>query len=93
MNDEQHESMLAKVAGTVVALAAAWVAHKAINAAWKAASGHQPPSPDDEGDSGLGELVAAAAATGALVAVSRVLATRGTKTFASRVNRNRLNPA
>jgi len=90
VNDEQQNSMLAKVAGAAVALAAAWVAHKAIDAAWKAASGHKAPKPDDEGDSGLGELVAAAALSGALVAASRVLATRGTKSFASRVSRNRL---
>ncbi|MFI2753775.1 DUF4235 domain-containing protein [Cellulomonas sp. P22] len=88
MNDEK-QSMLAKIAGTVVALAAAWAAQKAITVAWKAATGHQPPKPDDEGDAGVRELVAAAAVSGAVVAISRVLATRGTATFAARVNRNR----
>ncbi len=92
MADEQTQSTLAKVTGLIVAGAVAWAAQKAVGAAWKAAAGHQPPKPEDDSDSRLGEVVAAAAITGAVVALSRVLATRGTARFAARVDRNRRLP-
>ncbi len=92
MADDKTPSTLAKITGAVAALAAAWVAQKAITAAWKATAGHEPPKPEDDTDSGLGEIAAAAVLTGALVALSRVLATRSTAKFAARVNRNRLTP-
>lgn len=92
MTDEQTQSTLAKVTGLVVAGAVSWAAQKAIGTAWKAAFGHQPPKPEDDGDSRLGEVVAAAAITGAVVALARVLATRGTARFAARVNANRELP-
>ncbi len=92
MADDKTESTLAKTTGTVAALAAAWVAQKAITAVWKATAGHEPPKPGDDTDSGFGEIAAAAVVTGALVALSRVLATRGTVKLAARVNRNRPAP-
>lgn len=91
-DDEQTQSTLAKVTGLIVAGAVAWAAQKAVGAAWKAAVGHQPPKPEDDEDSRLGEVVLAAAITGAVVALSRVLATRGTAKFAKRVNDGRALP-
>ena len=53
MADQQSPSIVAKIAGAVVAIAAAWAVQKAVNASWKAASGHKPPKADDRaGDLG-----------------------------------------
>ena len=77
MSEKPKASLLAKVIGAVATLAAAWLAQKVITSVWKARTGHKPPTAEDEGDSNLSEVVIAAALTGALVAISRVLATRG----------------
>ncbi len=90
-DDEQKQSMLAKIVGAGVALAAAWAVQKIIDTAWQKTRGHKPPAADSTADDiKFSEVAAAAAITGAAVAVSRVLATRGTAKFAGRVNRNRL---
>jgi len=91
MADDQKQSMVAKIVGAGVALAAAWAVQKAIELAWKKTKGHKPPPADSTADDiRFGEVAAAAAITGAAVALSRVLATRGTAKLAGRVNRNRL---
>ena len=77
MADKSTQTTVSKLFGTVMALAAALVAQKIVASAWKAASGHKPPKADDDGDAGLAEVAAAAAITGAIVALVRVLATRG----------------
>lgn len=77
MADKSTQTTVSKLFGTVMALAAALVAQKIVASAWKAASGHKPPKADDDGDAGLAEVAAAAAITGAVVALVRVLATRG----------------
>ena len=84
MDDKQSQSIVAKLVGTGTALAAAFVVQQVLNQAWKAKTGHKPPKPDDPGESGLAEIIAAAALTGALVAMSRVLATRGTARFVAK---------
>jgi hypothetical protein len=89
MADETTRSTLAKITGGIVAVAAAWAVQKAVFTVWKVASGHRPPKPEDGDDSGLAEIAAAAALTGALVALSRVLATRGAARFAARVDAGR----
>lgn len=78
---DKKESMIAKVVGLGVALGAAWLAQQLINTAWKSAVGHTPPKPEDEGDARFGEIAAAAVVTGAVVALARVMATRGTAKF------------
>jgi len=89
MADEPTHSTLAKITGGIVAIAAAWAVQKALAGIWKAASGHTPPKPEDGDDAGLAEIAAAAALTGALVALTRVFATRGTARFAARVDAGR----
>ena len=81
MTDKKSQTLVAKVVGMGAALAAAWAAQQILAQAWKAKTGHKPPKPDDEDDHGLTELVMATALTGAVVAVSRVLATRGAAKF------------
>ena len=93
MADEETQSTIAKVTGLIVAGAVAWLAPKAVAPAWKAASGHKPPKPEDDADDiRIGEVVAAAAITSAAVTIARVFATRGTKKFAKRVDTNRRLP-
>ena len=71
------ESVIAKVVGVVGALGAAWLAQQLIDQLWRRVLGHKPPRPEDEGDARFGEVLAAATVTGALVALTRVVATRG----------------
>jgi hypothetical protein len=85
VDDKQSQSIVAKLVGAGVALAAAVVVQKVLAQAWKVKTGHEPPAADDQGDAGLSEIVAAAALTGALVAISRVLATRGTARFTAKL--------
>ena len=78
MVDESTQSTVSKVVGLLVAAGAAWVAQKAVSAAWRATTGHVPPKAEAEGEAGLSEVAIAAALTGAIAALTRVLATRGT---------------
>ncbi len=82
-DDDDKESMIAKVIGIGVAFAAAWAAQQVIAGVWKATVGHKPPKPEDEGDARFAEIAVAAAVTGAVVALSRAMATRGAAKFLS----------
>ncbi|MBT0993672.1 DUF4235 domain-containing protein [Cellulomonas sp. DKR-3] len=82
MADKPSTPLLAKVVGLAAAAAAAWVASQVVDRSWQAARGHKPPKAEDPGDAGLSEILAAAALTGAVVAVARVFATRGAARFA-----------
>jgi hypothetical protein len=76
--DTRPDTRMVKLAGALAAVAASAVAHKVLTAGWRAAKGHEPPTDADaDAGIGLGEVLAAAAITGAVVAVVRVLATRG----------------
>ncbi len=79
--DESTQSTVSKVVGLVVAAGAAWAAQKIVTTAWRATTGHVPPKAEDQGDAGLSEVAIAAAITGAVAALTRVLATRGTARF------------
>ena len=90
MPEKQSPSMLAKVVGAGAAVAAAWAAQKLLDRAWVAAAGHRPPAPESqEDDISLREVLLAAAITGAVVALARALASRGTARVAARVSSNR----
>lgn len=78
---DDKETMVAKAVGLGVALAAAWLAQLLVSGLWRVTLGHKPPKAEDEGDQRLGEVVLAATITGAVVALSRVLATRGAAKF------------
>ncbi len=83
MVDESTQSAISKAVGLLVAAGAAWAAQKLVSTAWRAATGHVPPKAEDQGDAGLSEVAIAAAITGAIAALTRVLATRGTARFMS----------
>lgn len=73
-----------RVAGIGAGLLGGWLVHKVVDAAWRSAVGHPAPGPDDE-DSPLVEIIVATALTGALVALVRLLTTRGTQRAAGKV--------
>ncbi len=77
MREAQKETMVAKAAGLAIALGAAWLANQVIDRGWNAVLGHKPPKAENPGDARFGEILAAATITGAIVSLSRVLATRG----------------
>lgn len=58
------------------ALGGAAVAKKALNSGWKAATGKQPPANPADPDVDLWEAVAWAVASGTLVGLAKMLATR-----------------
>ena len=58
------------------ALGAAAVAKKALNTSWRAATGKNPPANPADPDVDIKEAVAWAAASGTLIALARMLATR-----------------
>ena len=84
--DEKSQPGLAKLAGALAAAVAGAAAQKVLVAGWKAARGHKPPTAEDpDAGIGLGEVLVAAALTGAAVAVVKVLATRSaTRAVAAR---------
>ncbi len=73
----EKSSTVLRIAGVGAGLAGGWLVHKLVDAAWRGAVGHPAPGPDDE-DASLTEIVVATALTGALVALVRLLAPRGT---------------
>ena len=81
MRESEKQSLISKLVGVGVALGAAWAAQQLINVVWTRLLGHKPPKADDPGDARFGEVAAAAAITGGLIALSRVLATRGTAKY------------
>lgn len=90
MPEKQSPSMLAKVVGAGAAIGAAWAAQKLLDRAWVAAAGHEPPAPESQdADISLREVLLAAAITGAVVALARALASRGTARLTARVNSKR----
>ncbi len=85
MEDKQKQSMTAKLVGAGVTLLAAWLVQKVIDQAWEKTRGHKPPSPDStQDDIKFSEVAAAAVISGAAVALSRVIATRGTARLVAR---------
>ena len=85
MEDKQKQSMTAKLVGAGATLLAAWLVQKIIDQAWERTRGHKPPSADStQDDIKFSEVAAAAVISGAAVALSRVLATRGTARLVAR---------
>lgn len=81
MREAEKQSLMSKFAGVAAAIAAAWLAQRIIDSVWTRSLGHKPPKADDPGDARFAEVAAAATLTAALVALARVLATRGTAKY------------
>jgi hypothetical protein len=88
MSKKQHEdqdsSKIWGVFSLVVALLAATVARKGLNATWKAATGKEPPANPADPDIDIAEALLWAAVSGTLVAVARMLATRRAANYYAR---------
>jgi len=65
-----------KVLGTSAAIGAAAVARKLVTSGWTAATGKEPPSNPEDPEVSWPEAVGWAVASGALIGVARLLATR-----------------
>lgn len=72
----QRNQTIVRLAGVGAGLAGAWLVRRILDAAWRRAVGHATPAADDE-DRSLAEVAAATLLTSALVALVRLLATRG----------------
>jgi hypothetical protein len=72
----EDSSKVWSVMSLVSALGAAAFARKAIDRSWRAATGKKPPENPADPDVQIGEAVAWAATTGALVALARMFAQR-----------------
>jgi len=72
----EDSSKVWSIFSLVSALGAAALARKAIDTTWKAATGKHPPENPADPDIQIGEAVAWAALTGALVALARMVAQR-----------------
>jgi hypothetical protein len=83
VDDDSKQTMMARLAGLGFALVAGWAAQQLISSIWQRSVGHKPPKPEDPGEARMGEIALAAAITGALVALSRVIATRGAARYFS----------
>jgi hypothetical protein len=84
--DKQSDTRMVKLVGTLAGVAASALAQKVISAGWQAARGHKPPVEEDaDAGIGLGEVLVAAALSGAAVAVVQVLAHRSGTRAARRI--------
>ena len=73
---QKDSSKIWGVFSLVAALLAATAARKALNTSWKAATGKPPPANPASPDVDMREALAWAAASGTIIAVARMLATR-----------------
>ncbi len=83
MPDERTPSTVVRLTTIGAGLAAGWLVHKVVDALWERAAGHPTPAGDDE-DRPLAEVALAAALTGALIALARLVTSRGTARAAAR---------
>jgi len=81
--DPNTERMI-KMATALAALAAGFVAQRALQAGWHAVTGHQAPGPDEDDEVSLGEVLVFTAISAAAVGVIRVWVTRGTRRVAEK---------
>jgi hypothetical protein len=65
-----------KAISALVAMAAAFIARKAISFAWTKATGRKPPEAAEDPQVAMGEAVVWALVTGAGIGVARVIAVR-----------------
>lgn len=65
-----------RIIGTGSAVLAAAAAHKGLSAAWKLATGDEPPTIPEDPDTSWTEAVAWAVLSGAVIGLARLVATR-----------------
>jgi hypothetical protein len=78
-----------RMVSTVAALLAGLAANKLVARSWRAATGHPAPTDPDQPDVDLREALLFAVISGALIALARLVAVRGTHKFLpGRVEKN-----
>lgn len=75
-NPKPQNSRAWAVFSLVSTMAGATVAKRVLNTSWKAATGKEPPANPADPDVALAEAVAWATASGTLIALARMLASR-----------------
>jgi len=82
-----------KIVGSLAAVGAGIVAKKVSEGGWKAVMASDPPANPEDPDTELLEAVLWAAASGAVIALARMVATRQwTKYYANSTGRRPANP-
>ena len=84
MADDSGSSKVWTVFSLVSALVAAALAKKALDTAWRAATGKNPPENPADPDVAMGEAVAWAVVSGTVVALARMLAQRRAASYYAR---------
>jgi hypothetical protein len=69
-------SLAWKILGTAAALLAGEAAHKGLSAAWKLATGDDPPTIPEDPETSWREAIAWAVLSGAVMGLARLVATR-----------------
>ena len=82
MPEERTTTIIQRLAGVGAGVVGGWLVHRLVDVAWRRALGHPTPTVDDD-ECPLVEIVLAAAISGALVALIRLLTTRGTARVAA----------
>lgn len=82
-------SMVLKLLGTLVSIAAGLAGAKLIDILWKAVTGEDSPKHDDDMENSLRATLAFAVISGTVSAIIRVLSQRGTMQAVNRFNRTR----
>ncbi|GAA2518343.1 DUF4235 domain-containing protein [Rarobacter incanus] len=82
--DAMEDTIGYRIVTSVAALAAGWLAQKILVSAWKAITGNDAPQDPDDDSATLVGVVGFAAATGAVAALARALASRSVKSVAAR---------
>lgn len=86
MADQDDETMAMKIALIATSAGAAWVAQKLLSSVWKSVTGKDAPKDPLNNDSTFTGILAFGALAGAAAAFSRVLASKGAKKIAKRVD-------
>lgn len=73
-----------KIMGTVGAVVAAGLADRALHVLWQAATGNKPPTIPEDPETDWTEALVWAAASGAVIGLARLVATRQAAAYYSR---------
>jgi hypothetical protein len=75
--DSDREGQMWRIVGAGAGVAAGWLVRKALERAWRATRGADPPTNPAASDTTWGEALLWAAASGVALAVTRMVAQRG----------------
>lgn len=91
MAHDDDDSMVDKLILVGASAAAAWAAQKLLSAIWKKSTGHEAPKDPLNNESTIPAIVGFAAITGAVAALSRIVASRGARKVTARLAAGRVS--